>query len=85
MALFDLAYEPPKPDKIAADPNSWIALECDATEKFSVTGAYKQDVPYAVYTNFNFMKTELESGWFAIKIEPDDKDDYGKKNLTKVC
>ena len=85
IALFDLAYEPPKPDKIAADPNSWIALECDATEKFSVTGAYKQDVPYAVYTNFNFMKTELESGWFAIKIEPDDKDDYGKKNLTKVC
>ena len=83
--MFDLAYEPPKPDKIAADPNSWIALECDATEKFSATGANKQDVPYAVYTNFNFMKTELESGWFAIKIEPDDKDDYGKKNLTKVC
>ena len=81
----DLAYEPPKPDKIEADPNSWIALECDATEKFSATGAYKQDVPYAVYTNFNFMQTELESGWFAIKIEPDDKDDYGKKNLTKVC
>ena len=85
IALFDLAYQPSKPDKIAADPNSWIALECDATEKFSATGAYKQDVPYAVYTNFNFMQTELESGWFAIKIEPDDKDDYGKKNLTKVC
>ena len=85
IALFHLAYEPPKPDKIAADPNSWIALECDATEKFSATGANKQDVPYAVYTNFNFMQTELESGWFAIKIEPDDKDDYGKKNLTKVC
>ena len=31
------------------------------------------------------MKTELESGWFAILIEPDDKDDYGKNNLTKVC
>ena len=31
------------------------------------------------------MQTELESGWFAIQIEPDDKDDYGIKNLTKVC
>lgn len=31
------------------------------------------------------MQAELESGWFAIKIEPDDKDDYGQKNLTKVC
>ena len=31
------------------------------------------------------METELQSGWFAIKIEPDDKDDYGVKNLTKVC
>ena len=30
------------------------------------------------------METELQSGWFAIKIEPDDKDDYGVKNLTKV-
>lgn len=30
------------------------------------------------------MRTELESGWFAIKKEPDDKDDYGKKQLTKV-
>ena len=31
------------------------------------------------------MQTELESGWFAILIEADDKDDYGIKNLTKVC
>lgn len=31
------------------------------------------------------MQSELESGWFAILIEADDKDDYGKKNLTKVC
>ena len=31
------------------------------------------------------MQTELESGWFAILIEADDKDDYGVKNLTKVC
>ena len=30
------------------------------------------------------MKTELESGWFAIKMEADDKDDYGRKQLTKV-
>lgn len=80
-----LAYQPNKPDKTAADPNSWIALECGATEKFSATGTYKQNVPYAVYSNFNFMRTELESGWFAIQLEPDDKDDYGKKKLTKVC
>ena len=45
---------------------------------------YKQDVPYAVYSNFGFIKRELESGWFAIKMEPDDKDDYGQKKLTKV-
>ena len=38
-----------------------------------------------MYSNFNFMRTELESGWFAIQLEPDDKDDYGKKKLTKVC
>ena len=80
-----LAYQPSKPDKTATDPNSWIALECGATEKFSATGTYKQNVPYAVYSNFNFMRTELESGWFAIQLEPDDKDDYGKKKLTKVC
>jgi len=80
-----LVPQPSKPDKTAADPRSWIALECGATEKFSATGAYKQDVPFAVYSNFAFMQTELESGYFAIQIEPDDKDDYGQKNLTKVC
>ncbi|CAH3028156.1 unnamed protein product [Porites evermanni] len=78
-------YQPSKPDKTSVDPKSWIALECGATEKFSATGAYKEDVPSAVYSNFDFMKTELESGWFAIKIEADDQDDYGIKNLTKVC
>ncbi|KAJ7381185.1 hypothetical protein OS493_004785 [Desmophyllum pertusum] len=78
-------FQPSKPDKTAADPKSWLALECGVTEKFSATGANKQDVPFAVYSYFNFMKTELESGWFAIKIEADNKDDFGKKNLTKVC
>lgn len=84
---FYLVYQPSKPDKTAADPKSWLALECDATEKKSATGAYAQEVPYAVYSlsNFAFMKTELESGWFAIKMEDDDKDDYGQKKLTKVC
>ena len=60
-------------------------MECEAAEKFSATGAQKQDVPFAVYSNFNFMKTELESGWFAIQVVPDDKDDYGQKKLTRVC
>jgi hypothetical protein len=78
-------FQPNKPDKTPADPTSWLALECKATEKFSATGAYKGDIPSAVYSNFNFMQAELESGWFAILIEADDKDDYGKKNLTKVC
>lgn len=54
------------------------------TEKFSASGAYRQDVPFAVYSNFNFMKAELESGWFAVKIERDGRDFYGKKSLTKV-
>jgi len=80
-----LAYQPNKPDKTATDPKSWIALECEAAEKFSATGAYKGDIPYAVYSNFNFMRTELESGWFAVQKVPDDKDDYGQKQLTKVC
>ena len=31
------------------------------------------------------MRTELESGWFAIQTVPDDKDDYGQKKLKKVC
>ena len=31
------------------------------------------------------MRTELESGWFAVEMVPDDKDDYGQKQLTKVC
>ncbi|XP_020601762.1 uncharacterized protein LOC110040832 [Orbicella faveolata] len=78
-------FQPSKPDKTSADPTSWLALECKATEKFSATGAYKQDIPSTVYSSFGFMQTELESGWFAILIEADDKDDYGKKNLTKVC
>ena len=83
---FLLVYQPSKPDKTPiTDSKSWLALECGATEKFSPTGAYQQDVPFAVYSNFNFMKTELESGWFAIKIESDPQDAYGKKNLTKVC
>ena len=82
---FPLVYQPSKPDKTSVDLKSWIALECGATEKFSATGAYKENVPSAVYSNFDFMKTELESGWFAIKIEADDQDDYGIKNLTKVC
>ena len=34
--------------------------------------------------HFGFIRTELESGWFAIQMVPDDKDDYGKKKLTKV-
>lgn len=80
-----LVFQPSKPDKTSADPRSWIALECGATEKFSATGAYAQDVPFAVYSNFAFMQTELESGWFAIQTEADDLDPYGKKNLTKVC
>lgn len=84
MLSYLKAYQPNKPDKTATDPKSWIALECGAAEKFSATGAYKQDVPFAVYSNFNFMRTELESGWFAIQMVPDDKDDYGKKKLTKV-
>lgn len=78
-------YQPNKPDKTPTDPASWIAIECEAAEKFSATGAHKQDIPFAVYSNFNFMKTELESGWFAIQVVPDDKDDYGQKKLTKVC
>ena len=80
-----LVYKPKKPDKTGTDPKSWIALECGAAEKFSATGAHKRDVPFAVYSLFSFMKTELESGWFAIQMVPDDKDDYGKKKLTKVC
>ena len=79
-----LAYQPNKPDKTAADPNSWIALECGATEKFSATGSSKNNIPSAVYSNFGFMRTELESGWFAVKMEPDDKDDNGKKQLKRV-
>ncbi|XP_067053119.1 uncharacterized protein [Acropora muricata] len=78
-------FQPNKPDKAPADPKSWIALECGAAEKFSASGSYKNDVPFAVFSNFAFMRTELESGWFAIKKEPDDKDDYGKKQLTKLC
>ena len=82
-----LAYQPNKPDKTATDPKSWIATQCGAAEKFSATGAYKNDIPSAVYhdSNFNFMRTELESGWFAVQMVPDDKDDYGQKQLTKVC
>ena len=81
-----LAYQPNKPDKTATDPKSWIATECGAAEKFSATGSYKNDIPSAVYSNlnFNFMRTELESGWFAVEMVPDDKDDYGQKQLTKV-
>ena len=78
-------YQPNKPDKNATDPKSWIATECGAAEKFSATGAYKNDIPSAVYSNFNFMRTELESGWFAVQIIPDDMDDYGQKQLSKVC
>lgn len=40
---------------------------------------------YVVYLSFFFIKFELESGWFVILIELDDKDDYGKKNFIKVC
>ena len=78
------AYQPNKPDKNATDPESWIATECGAAEKFSATGAYKNDIPNAVYSNFNFMRTELESGWFAVQMVPDDMDDYGQKKLSKV-
>ena len=31
------------------------------------------------------MRTELESGWFAVQMVPDDMDDYGQKQLSKVC
>ena len=82
--VLTLAFQPNKPDKAPADPKSWIALECGAAEKLSASGSFKNDVPFAVFSNFAFMRTELESGWFAIKKEPDDKDDYGKKQLTKV-
>ena len=83
--LYRLAFTPSRPDKTAADPKSWVALECGATEKFSATGSYKQDIPSAVYSNFNFMRAELESGYFAIQMVPDDQDDYGRKQLKKVC
>ena len=85
MFFLVLVFQPSKPDKTSADPKSWIALECGATEKYSATGSYAQDVPFAVYDNFAFMKTELESGWFAILEEEDDQDDYGQKKLKKVC
>ncbi|KAL9979352.1 hypothetical protein ACROYT_G017003 [Oculina patagonica] len=78
-------YQPNKPDKTSTDPKSWIALECESAEKFSATGSYKSDIPFAVYSNFNFMRTELESGWFAIQTVDDDKDDYGQKKLKKIC
>ena len=38
-----------------------------------------------MYSNFGFMRTELESGWFATQIEDDDLDPYGIKSLIKVC
>lgn len=41
-------------------------------------------MPFAVYSNFASMHTELESGYFAIKMEPDGQDPYGRKQLTKV-
>ena len=78
-------YQPNKPDKNATDPKSWIATEWKKKKKFSATGAYKNDIPSAVYSNFNFMRTELESGWFAVQMVPDDMDDYGQKQLSKVC
>ena len=80
-------YQPDKPDKTSTDPKSWLALECGATEKFSATGSYKQDIPSAVYSseNFGFMRNELESGYFAIQMVPDNRDGYGKRKLTKVC
>ena len=85
MFSFVLVFKPSKPDKTSVDPKSWLALECNATEKFSATGSYAQDVPFAVYSNFDFMQTELESGWFAIMMEEDDQDNYGQKQLKKVC
>lgn len=85
MPYFSVSvYQPSKPDKTAADPTSWLALECKATEKYSATGSNAQDVPLEVYSSFNFMQAQLQNGWFAILIEADDLDDYGQKNLTKV-
>lgn len=30
------------------------------------------------------MRAELESGYFAVQMVPDDQDDYGRKQLKKV-
>ena len=77
-----LVYQPSKPDSTTADLTSWLALECEATEKYSADGAYEQDVPSGVYSSFSFIQAELQNGWFAIKIEPDDQDE--EKTVTKV-
>ena len=78
--------QPNKPDKEAADPKSYIAKECGASERLSATGAHKDQIPAALYydNNFKVFQRELESGWFAVTQEDDPDDPYGQKKLTKV-
>ena len=82
-----LEYQPLKLEKTVADPKSWIYLECGATEKFFVNGSHKQNLPSGLFSsqNFGFIRAELESGYFAIQMLPDDNDEYGEKKITKVC
>lgn len=61
------------------DVNLWIVLECGVIEKFLVIGSMKGNIFYVVYLNFDVMWIELESGYFVIKMEFDDRDDYGRK------
>lgn len=76
-------YQPNKPDSAPAPKGSFIQEECASETKYSATGAQAKQVPFEAYYHFNFMRSELESGWFATQTIDDDRN-HGKK-LTKIC
>lgn len=76
-------YIPNRPDKAPTDANSYIKLECDTDEKFTVKGANTANIPTSLVNSlFSFMSAELQNAWFGVKMEDDEIDP--KKKYTKV-
>lgn len=74
MAFFSSCLDPSfsLPDEADADPNSFIALECDTTKKFSAQGSFANLVPDKIYTeHFKDIANILKSGYFGKKVDGD--------------
>lgn len=70
-------------DEVEVATSSFIAQECNVTEKYSATGKYADELLDVVYKHFPAAKSMLQSGFFAIQEIPRIIDK--ETDITKIC